>query len=133
MEDKIFKLYVSCLPSSYTESDLVPVFEPYGSVVDLAIIRDRFTGQSKGSAFVTFATADAASLAIQTLNGSIRLPGCTRPIQVRMALRQGAEEDDSQPLQTKVFVGLIPKAMEDSELLELFAPYGDVLEHVILR
>ena len=64
------KLYVGNLPFSATEDSLHEYFAQAGvnpSAVNL--IRDRFTGQSRGFAFVEMSNADA-SRAMQALNGT---------------------------------------------------------------
>eukprot|EP01079_Euglenida_sp_SAG-EU17-18_P001572 gene1572-442_t len=47
------KLFVGQVPAIYEEHQLRPVFAEYGQILDLAILRDKMTGQSKGAAFVT--------------------------------------------------------------------------------
>lgn len=42
-----FKLFVGNIPKSYTELQLLPLFETIGQVVDLVIVRDRNTHESK--------------------------------------------------------------------------------------
>jgi hypothetical protein len=46
------KLFVGNIPRSYTEEQLQPIFESMGKVVELVVVRDRATHESKGSAFV---------------------------------------------------------------------------------
>lgn len=46
------KLFVGNIPRNYTEDQLRPFFETVGQVVELVIVRDKHTHESKGSAFV---------------------------------------------------------------------------------
>ena len=46
------KLYVGSLPYSITEEQLKDVFAPFGAVVSVRIVTDKFTGKSKGFGFV---------------------------------------------------------------------------------
>jgi len=62
------KLFVGSLPYSTTEGELTDLFSPHGEIVDLKIIMDRNTGQSKGIAFVEFSTVEQAEAAIQALH-----------------------------------------------------------------
>lgn len=63
------KLYVGSLPYSVNESSLRELFEPFGEITSVAVISDKFTGQSKGFGFVEFSDSDAADSAIAQLNG----------------------------------------------------------------
>ena len=62
------KLYVGNLAYSVSNGDLEELFAQAGQVQSVAIITDKFSGQSKGFGFVEMATAAEASKAIQTLN-----------------------------------------------------------------
>ena len=64
------RLYVGNLPYSIDEQQLRQTFGAYGDVVDVRIVTDRDSGQSKGFAFVEFATDEAAANAIAGLNGT---------------------------------------------------------------
>jgi len=64
------KLYVGNLPFTATEDQLQEWFTQAGcnpSAINL--IRDRFTGQSRGFAFVEVASDEEADRAVQSLNG----------------------------------------------------------------
>lgn len=59
------KLYVGNLSYQTTEDDLRQFFNDCGPVETLKLIMDRETGRSKGFAFVTFETEDAAKAGIE--------------------------------------------------------------------
>jgi len=63
------KLYVGNLPFSTTEDDLRDMFAKAGTVSDVALIKDRDTGSSKGFAFVTMNVQSEAEAAIKMFNG----------------------------------------------------------------
>ncbi len=52
-----------------TEDTLSSLFSQYGEVLSAAVIKDRYTDQSKGFGFVEMSDAQAADAAIATLNG----------------------------------------------------------------
>jgi len=62
------KLYVGNLAYSVSNSDLEQLFSQAGQVQSVAVIMDKFSGQSKGFGFVEMATAEEASKAIQQFN-----------------------------------------------------------------
>ena len=65
------KLFVGNIPRSYTEEQLQPIFESMGKVVELVVVRDRATHESKGSAFVWCAPTTLAT-AQRSLAGHTR-------------------------------------------------------------
>jgi len=63
------KIYVGNLSYTVTEDGLRKDFEAFGQVTSVSIIKDKFSGQSKGFGFVEMASADEAKAAIAALNG----------------------------------------------------------------
>ena len=47
------KLYVGNLPFNTTENELQEIFSQAGAVQEVTLMQDRFTGKSRGFAFVT--------------------------------------------------------------------------------
>lgn len=75
------KVYVGNLSYQTSPESLTTAFSAYGEVSEVKIIKDRDTGRSKGFAFVTFNTNDAAQ-------ASLKLDGTTldnRLIKVSLA------------------------------------------------
>jgi RNA recognition motif-containing protein len=62
------KLYVGNLAYAVTNDDLQQLFSQVGQVQSVAIITDKFSGQSKGFGFVEMSTPDEAAKAIQQFN-----------------------------------------------------------------
>ena len=63
-------IYVGNLSSDASEADLRAAFEAHGKVDSCAIIKDKFSGESRGFAFVEMPTAAEAQAAIDGLNGT---------------------------------------------------------------
>ncbi len=63
------KLYVGNLSYNATEEDLKGAFSKYGTIQNVEVIKDRYTGQSKGFAFVEMSTSEEAQKALE-LNGT---------------------------------------------------------------
>ena len=63
------KLFVGNLGFDVTENDLQDTFGAFGPVTDVNLITDRQTGRSRGFAFVTMATPEGATAAIEGSNG----------------------------------------------------------------
>jgi RNA recognition motif-containing protein len=64
----MMNIYVGNLPYSATEDELRNAFAAYGDVSSVNLITDKFTGQSKGFAFVEMADNASADAAIKGLN-----------------------------------------------------------------
>lgn len=63
------KLYVGNLPFASTAQDLEALFGQVGTVSVVEIIFDKFTGRSRGFAFVTMGSADEAQKAVEKFHG----------------------------------------------------------------
>jgi len=63
------KLYVGSLSFDTTEDTLRDLFSQAGTVNSVSIIMDKFSGRSKGFAFVEMSSEEEAKKAIETLNG----------------------------------------------------------------
>ncbi|OGP55682.1 MAG: RNA-binding protein [Deltaproteobacteria bacterium RBG_13_52_11] len=62
-------IYVGNLSFDVTEEDLRQAFEPYGQVESATVVKDKFSGQSRGFGFVEMPTKAEATAAISGLNG----------------------------------------------------------------
>lgn len=61
-------IYVGNLPLGLTEEDLKTAFEAYGQVETVKVIKDNYTGESKGFGFVEMPNNSEAQAAINGLN-----------------------------------------------------------------
>jgi len=62
-------IYVGNLSYKVTEEDLRQAFEGFGQVVSVKIIKDRWSGESRGFGFVEMPDKAEANSAIHDLNG----------------------------------------------------------------
>jgi RNA recognition motif-containing protein len=62
-------IYVGNLSYNTTEDHLRQAFEPFGTVVNVNIIKDRASGESRGFGFVEMSTQEEAESAIDQMNG----------------------------------------------------------------
>jgi RNA recognition motif-containing protein len=62
-------IYVGNLSYKVTEEELRTAFESFGQVQSAAIIKDKYSGESKGFGFVEMPSKDEAQSAIDGLNG----------------------------------------------------------------
>jgi len=62
-------IYVGNLSRDLSESELREAFAAFGDVSSAAIIKDKFTGDSRGFGFVEMPNKDEADKAVSSLNG----------------------------------------------------------------
>ena len=62
-------IYVGNLSREVTEDDLKEAFEAFGQVASVAIIKDKFSGESRGFGFVEMPAKAEAHSALNDLNG----------------------------------------------------------------
>lgn len=84
------KLFVGGLSWDTTDESLQNAFAAAGNVTSATVIKDRYTGRSKGFGFVEMATEEEAQKAVQQLNGT-QLDG--RSIAVNEARPQVPREN----------------------------------------
>lgn len=63
-------IYVGNLSNEVTEDDLQQAFEAFGQVTSVNVIRDKFSGESRGFGFVEMPAKTEAESAIDGLNGT---------------------------------------------------------------
>src|SRR5947209_655491 len=63
------KLYVGNLSFNTTENELQELFSQAGTVQEVSLMQDKFTGKSRGFAFVTMGSDEDTQNAISKLNG----------------------------------------------------------------
>jgi RNA recognition motif-containing protein len=62
-------IYVGNIPRGTTEEELQEAFQAFGQVASVAIIKDKFSGESRGFGFVEMPSKTEAQSAIAGLNG----------------------------------------------------------------
>lgn len=67
------RIYVGNLPYEATEQDLSEAFAEFGEVETVNIVSDKFTGRSRGFAFVEMPTKAEGEAAVEGLNGKALL------------------------------------------------------------
>src|SRR6266481_2412904 len=63
------KLFVGNLSFNATENQLQDMFAAHGTVLEVDLIMDKFSGRPRGFAFVTMENKEGADAAVQAING----------------------------------------------------------------
>ncbi|XP_045111238.1 CUGBP Elav-like family member 2 isoform X3 [Portunus trituberculatus] len=120
------KMFVGQIPRSMDENNLRKMFEDYGEVFQINVLRDKVTGQSKGCCFVTFYTRKAALEAQNAMHNIKTLPGMHHPIQMKPADTENRNE-------RKLFIGMLSKRYSEQDVRVMFSSHGTIEECTVLR
>ncbi|KAM0048162.1 putative RNA recognition motif domain, nucleotide-binding alpha-beta plait domain superfamily [Helianthus debilis subsp. tardiflorus] len=111
------EIFIGGLPKDVVEEDLTELCEPFGDLVEVRLVRNRDTNESKGFAFVGFRTKDVAQKAIEELHNK-DFKGKT----IRCSLSES---------KYRLFIGNVPKTWTDDEfrkVIEETGPGSEVIE-----
>ncbi|XP_065341146.1 CUGBP Elav-like family member 2 isoform X13 [Cloeon dipterum] len=120
------KMFVGQIPRSMDEEKLRQMFEEFGKVHQINVLRDKVTSQSKGCCFVTFYTRKAALDAQNALHNIKTLTGMHHPIQMKPA-------DSENRNERKLFVGMLSKKCNENDVRGMFGTFGTIEECTVLR
>ena len=81
-------IFVGNLSYEVTEEDLLKEFEAFGQVSSVAIMKDKYSGQSRGFGFVEMSVLSEGQAAMSALNG--------KQVKSRAITVNGARERDAR-------------------------------------
>ena len=64
------KIYIGNLSYRVSEDELQNLLSQFGQLASVSLVKDRFSGQSKGFAFAEFDSSEAMNKAIEELDGA---------------------------------------------------------------
>lgn len=82
------------MPFELTEGDIICIFEQYGAVVNINLIRDKKTGKSKGFGFICYENQLSTDLAVDNFNGT-QIIGRTIKVDHAGNYRPPKDHDDA--------------------------------------
>ncbi|MCI0494037.1 MAG: RNA-binding protein [bacterium] len=63
-------IYIGNLSQEVTDDDLRQAFESFGNITSAKVIKDRFSGESRGFGFIEMPDKQEAMTAMESLNGA---------------------------------------------------------------
>ncbi|KAL8499591.1 hypothetical protein ACS0TY_019539 [Phlomoides rotata] len=111
------EVFIGGLSRDISEEDLRELCEPLGEILEIRVMKNRDTGESKGFAFVAFKTKDEAQRAIEDLHNK-EFKGRT----LRCSLSE---------TKYRLFIGNVPKSWTDNEfrrIIEATGPGAETIE-----
>ncbi|KAJ0797132.1 putative RNA recognition motif domain, paraneoplastic encephalomyelitis antigen [Helianthus annuus] len=125
--DDCVKLFVGQVPKHMTEPQLIAMFKEFALVDEVNIIKDKATRASRGCCFVICPNREEADKAVDAFHNKKTLTGASSPLQVKYA------DGELERLEHKLFIGMLPKNVSESEVSALFSQYGTLKDLQILR
>uniref|UniRef100_J3L7P4 RRM domain-containing protein n=1 Tax=Oryza brachyantha TaxID=4533 RepID=J3L7P4_ORYBR len=126
-EEESVKLFVGQVPKHMTEAELLAMFQEVAIVDEVTVIKDKATKASRGCCFLICPSREEADKAVNAYHNKHTLPGASSPLQVKYA------DGELERLEHKLFIGMLPKNVTDTELTDLFSKYGNIKDLQILR
>ncbi|KAK1425286.1 hypothetical protein QVD17_20636 [Tagetes erecta] len=111
------EIFIGGLPRDVVEEDLSELCEQFGDIVEVRLVRNKDTNESKGFAFVGFRSKDVAQKAIEELHNK-DFKGRT----LRCSLSES---------KYRLFIGNVPKSWTDEEfrkVIEETGPGSELIE-----
>lgn len=111
---------------------LKALFSKWGKVVEAHVATNRDTGASRGFGFIHYQTSAEAAAAIAELNGKKTLPGCPKPMKVRLADEPKSERQRSthnaasSAGSTELYVSMINRTASQADVQAVFQKFGPV-------
>lgn len=112
-------LYIGNLHPEVTDMELFNYFRPYGDILSCRIMKDIYSGESRGFAFLSFKTKEDAKSAKDALNYQ-KIHGW----EIRISFKKSPGEFDPK---ANIFVKNIDKEVTTKQLDELCQQFGNVL------
>lgn len=119
-ERPTFNVFVASLAREVTDDDLRNVLQECGEIISLNVVRDKSTGQSKGFAFVHFASEEARRMCLDKY----------KEFELKGRIAKAHVTDGKNVL----FIGGVPSDWTPQKLQETFERMaGESIESVTLR
>jgi len=143
MKANFTNVYVKNIAAEVTDDQFRELFEKYGEVTSSSIARDNETGKSRGFGFVNFTTHEAASKAVDELNGKDfhgqelyvgrAQKKHEREEELRRSYEAARQEKASKYQGVNLYIKNLDDEIDDEKLRSLFAEFGPITSAKVMR
>ncbi|KAM3718555.1 CUGBP Elav-like family member [Dirofilaria immitis] len=141
-------MFVGQIPRSWGEAECRELFEQFGSVCQLNVLRDKVTQASRGCCFVTYYKRADAIAAQAALHNIRVLPQMYHPVQMKPADIENrnvsgikhasifpfSETDNLHCIaERKLFVGMLNKRLTEDDVRDMFSQFGHIEDCTVLK
>ncbi|CAH1988318.1 unnamed protein product [Acanthoscelides obtectus] len=119
-------------PKHLTADDFRKHFEPFGTIEDLYVVRER-GGDPKGVTYIKYSKTSEAANAMEKMNKQTL--GGDRPLKVMVAAERdrGSKKDLNEEETIRRLFVIVPRTIVESELKEKFEKFGEVESAIVLK
>jgi polyadenylate-binding protein len=125
-------VFVKGLEPSIDNKALYDAFSIFGNILSCKVVLDG-TGQSVGRGFVHFETAQAAEDAIAKANNTLLKDKKIAVLHFKSRKERQEEYGKTEHTFKNVFVKNLPDTVGETDLTELFQPYGQITSLIVMR
>jgi len=120
-------IFIKNLAPAIDNKNLFDLFSVFGNILSCKVATDA-EGNSKGYGYIHYETAEAASDAINKLNGTT-----IDDYVVEVLSFVKRNDRSSQNLWTNVYIKQFPKSWDEVKIREIIAPFGEIASLAIMR
>ncbi|XP_041001403.1 28 kDa ribonucleoprotein, chloroplastic-like [Juglans microcarpa x Juglans regia] len=118
------KLYFGNLPYSVDSAQLAGIIQDFGSPELIEVLYDRYTGRSRGFAFVTMSSVEDCDAVLQNLDGKEYMG---RTLRVNFSDKPKPKDPLYPETDHKLFVGNLSWSVTSESLTQAFQEHGNVV------
>ena len=118
-------IIVNYLPNDCDDDLLKSLFDEYGEITVVKVVKDKTSRKSLGYGFVRFVKETDAAAAIEAKNG---FNIGHKKLKVSLARPQSVEIRNC-----KLYITNLPKELTETEVVDLFRQFGEIIECRVLK
>jgi len=135
-DDVAGKLFVGGVSWQTSDDGLRYYFEKYGKLIDVATMKDKFSGQPRGFGFVQFedpSVIDKVLAEQHTLDGrTLDIKKAISRVDAPRGSASAGPSSSSRLESKKIFVGGLDLSVTEEDFKEYFSKFGEITDAVVM-
>lgn len=124
------KMFIGGINFKTTDESLKAFYEQWGDITDVVVIKDKYSGRSKGFGYVTYKTSEMVDEAMN--NRPHKIDG--REVQPKRAVPREETNQASHMAIKKIFIGgLKDKPINEDDIKNYFSQFGTITDCVLMK